>query len=365
MVAQLEKLIALNNVTTGYAALGRYAAEFPSLSAFFADFNFEHNLPGLSSNIRSALRRPSRELKRKINQDLTWLDKTDRHLISLFEPEYPALLKQTYDPPLCLFAQGNTALLNKPQIAIVGSRRATAVGQKIATEFAAKLSEVGLVITSGMATGIDAAGHQGALSRGTIAVLGTGCDRVYPLRNERLMIRIKENGLLISEYSLGREARPSQFPQRNRIVTGMSLGTIIVEAAEKSGTLISARLAMEQGREVFAIPGSIYGNQNKGCHRLIQQGAKLVQSIEDILEELPFIGIDVSTSNLRTLPRLDNVELDRAETSILAHLSSLPMSVDELFEVTSIPLTEIITLMLSLEMKGFVDLEPAGYVRSR
>ena len=122
---------------------------------------------------------------------------------------------------------------------------------------------------------------------------------------------------------------------------------------------------MEQGREVFAIPGSIYGNQTKGCHRLIQQGAKLVQSIEDILEELPFIGIDVSTSNLRTLPRLDNVELDRAETSILAHLSSLPMSVDELFEVTSIPLTEIITLMLSLEMKGFLDLEPAGYVRSR
>ena len=114
MVAQLEKLIALNNVTTGYAALGRYAAEFPSLSAFFADFNFEHNLPGLSSNIRSALRRPSRELKRKINQDLTWLDKADRYLISLFEPEYPTLLKQTYDPPLCLFAQGNIALLNKP-----------------------------------------------------------------------------------------------------------------------------------------------------------------------------------------------------------------------------------------------------------
>jgi DNA processing protein len=365
MVTQLEKLIALNNVTTGHVSMGRYATNFNSLAAFLTDFDFKKAVPRLASKIRSAIDNPDRQLNRKLKRDVAWLDNADCHLISLFDPEYPALLKQIYDPPLCLFAEGNVALLNQPQVAIVGSRRATSVGRKIATEFATKLSQVGLVITSGMATGIDAAGHHGALEQGTIAVLGTGCDRIYPARHERLMMRIKEKGLLISEYPLGREARSYQFPQRNRIVTGMSLGTLIVEAAEKSGTLISARLAMEQGREVFAVPGSIYGNQSFGCHKLIQQGAKLVQSIEDILEEFPLVRGDISTSILPTLPAADNVQLDSSEKAILALLSSMPMSLDELFEATSRPLSEISLLMLSMEMKGFVKLEPTGYVRSR
>lgn len=364
MVTDLEKLLALNNVTIGHVGLGRFASDFSSLSSFLNDFNFELAMPRLAAKIRLGLRRPSKELKQKVQQDMRWLQVRNHHLVSLFDPQYPSLLAQTYDPALCLFADGDITLLNKPQIAIVGSRRATALGSKTATEFARKLSQVGLIITSGMATGIDAAGHHGALDLGTIAVLGTGCDLVYPARHERLMMRIKEKGLVVSEYPLGRAARGYQFPQRNRIVTGMSLGTLIVEAAEKSGTLISARLAMEQGREVFAVPGSIYGRQSYGCHRLIQQGAKLAQSITDILEELPLSYIVDATSNRENLPEYPDIQLSKAEADILARLSSQPMSIDELFETTFVSLPEVISLLLALEMKGCVTRASEGYVRS-
>lgn len=220
---------------------------------------------------------------------LRWLEHSAaHHLIALGQESYPWLLQQIPDPPALLFLSGNPQLLHLPQLAVVGSRKPTANGFNDARCFSRALAELGWGITSGLAEGIDAAAHQGALESGgaTIAVLGTGIDRIYPARNQSLFEQIQQQGLLVSEYPLGTPPRGPNFPKRNRIVSGLSVGVLVVEAALKSGSLISARLAAEQDREVFAIPGSIHQPQNKGCHQLIRQGAKLTETVEDIHAEL-------------------------------------------------------------------------------
>jgi len=206
----------------------------------------------------------------------------------LGQADYPYLLRQISDPPLLLYLQGDSQLLHKPQLAIVGARRPTAMGASDARAFASALTELGWVVTSGLAEGVDASAHQGALQANgsTIAVLGTGIDCCYPAQHRGLQQQVAERGLLVSEYSLGTPPRGVNFPRRNRIVSGLSVGVLVVEAALKSGSLISARLASEQGREVFAIPGSIHQAQSKGCHQLIKQGAKLTETVMDIHEEL-------------------------------------------------------------------------------
>ncbi|MBB1489351.1 DNA-processing protein DprA [Oceanospirillum sediminis] len=222
------------------------------------------------------------------DQILHWLQHDKHRLICLGQEAYPWLLQQIPDPPAVLFLAGNAELLHLPQLAIVGSRKPTASGFNDARQFAQALAELGWTITSGLADGIDASAHQGALQVGgaTVAVLGTGIDRVYPARNKGLFEQIWQQGVLVSEYPLGTPPRGPNFPKRNRIVSGLSVGVLVVEAALKSGSLISARLAAEQDREVFAIPGSIHQPQNKGCHQLIKQGAKLTENVEDIHAEL-------------------------------------------------------------------------------
>jgi DNA processing protein len=236
-----------------------------------------------------ALAQPPAGLDRLTERTRTWLAGGERRaLLTLGDPLYPAALLETADPPLLLYAEGRLARLAKPALAIVGSRNPSAQGLANARAFAGALSAAGVVVVSGLALGIDAAAHEGALDGegGTIAVLGTGLDAVYPRRHVALAGRIAQDGLLLSEYALGTAPIANNFPLRNRIIAGLGLGTLVVEAALQSGSLITARLAAEAGREVFAIPGSIHSPQVKGCHALIKQGAKLVEETQDILDEL-------------------------------------------------------------------------------
>ncbi|MHB8744379.1 MAG: DNA-processing protein DprA [Sulfuricaulis sp.] len=225
---------------------------------------------------------------------LDWLAEPRHHLIVWSDPDYPSLLREIPDPPAMLYVLGDRCLLARPQLAIVGSRNPTPMGRDNARAFAANLAGAGLVITSGLALGVDGAAHRGALEAGgkTIALAGTGLDRVYPSAHRDLAHDISRHGALVSEFPLATPPRPENFPRRNRLISGLSLGTLVVEAALQSGSLITARLASEQGREVFAIPGSIHSPQSRGCHALIRQGAKLVETAQDVLEELgPLVSV--------------------------------------------------------------------------
>ncbi len=233
------------------------------------------------------------EITQGVDQDaliksLDWLSRTNNHLVTLADAHYPKALLEISDPPAIFYAKGNLALLNKPSIAIVGSRNASVQGEKNAEAFAQGLCEYGLCIVSGLALGIDGAAHRGALkgNGATIAVVGTGLDIVYPAKHRDLAHQIAEHGLIISEFALGTLSKPQNFQKRNRIISGLSLGCLVVEANLQSGSQITARLSAEQGREVFAIPGSIHSPMSRGCHQLIKQGAKLVDCLQDIIEEL-------------------------------------------------------------------------------
>ncbi len=231
------------------------------------------------------------------DHDIEWLQSAENHsIITLHCNEYPALLKRIDNPPPILFIKGNHALLKDPQLAIIGSRNPTKSGTDNALSFAKHLGRTGLCITSGLALGIDGSAHKGALQANgpTIAVIATGIDRVYPASHRELAHEIVKNGAIVSEFPIGTQPKAENFPRRNRIISGLSYGTLVVEAALQSGSLITARLAMEQNREVFAIPSSIHNPLAKGCHQLIRQGAKLVETAEDILEEMANV-IDLST----------------------------------------------------------------------
>lgn len=290
-----------------------------------------------------------------------WLDTgTQRDWVALGDARYPQALLQTADPPLLLYTQGDAELLNSPCLAIVGSRNPTPQGAENARAFAEHLGHAGLTIVSGLALGIDGAAHSGALAAGarTIAVVGTGLDRVYPRAHRELAHRIAERGLIISEFNLGTEPLAANFPQRNRIIAGMSLGTLVVEAALESGSLITARHAVESGREVFAIPGSIHSPQSRGCHALIKQGAKLVDEARDVLEELRW-------------PRLEPAAIPRAEATkavpdaLLDAMGYEPADMDRLQARTGWPTAQLSARLLELELQGLVSRLPGGlYQRS-
>ncbi len=236
----------------------------------------------------------------KIQSTLSWLQEDGNHLITLADTTYPQLLLEITDPPPILYAKGHLHWLNHASIAMVGSRSSTTQGEKNAEDFATNLANFGLCVVSGLALGIDGASHRGALkataenSAGTIAVVGTGLDIVYPARHLDLAHKIVQNGLIISEFPLGTPSKAQNFARRNRIISGLSLGCLVVEANVRSGSLFTAKLAAEQGREVFAIPGSIHSPVAKGCHLLIKQGAKLVESTQDIIDELSVDGMALS-----------------------------------------------------------------------
>ena len=290
----------------------------------------------------------------------TWLAaKSTRRILSLADADYPALLLQTADPPLLLFVEGDLAAFTGPALAIVGSRQATPQGRQNAVAFARALAQRGWVIVSGLAAGIDAAAHEGALQGNgrTIAVVGTGLDQVYPKSNQALAERIVANGLLVSEYLLGTPPLAANFPQRNRIIATLTRGTLVVEAAQQSGSLITARLAAEAGREVFAIPGSIHSPQSRGCHALLRQGAKLVETLEDVIEEMA--GTWAQPQLLDTPDEAFPVAADGADP-VLRALGHDPVTLDALMARCGWSAPELNARLLELELVGQVARLPGG-----
>jgi DNA processing protein len=305
-----------------------------------------------------------------IESDLRWLEHANHHFISFGSSAYPQLLAGIADPPIGLFVRGNPDILALPQLAMVGARNPTPTGRENAQDFAAHLAQCGLTITSGLALGIDAASHQGALQGGgsTIAVCGTGLDIDYPRANHDLAEAISANGALVSEFPLGTPALKANFPRRNRLISGLSLGTLVVEAAVQSGSLITARLAAEQGREVFAIPGSIHNPLARGCHQLIRQGAKLVETADDIFAELRALTDTLRAARPAASGREAAQEtrpaLDKDYEILLDALGFEPASVDSLIERTGLKADAVASMLLILELEGRIEPYPGGlYVR--
>ena len=289
---------------------------------------------------------------------LNWAAQAGNHLLTLADADYPQSLLSSDDPPLLLYAKGNTGMLNRPMLAMVGSRNATAQGVRDAEAFAGALGDAGLTIVSGLALGIDAAAHRGALATeaGTVAVIGTGADRLYPAKNEALARAIAEKGIVLSEFPLGTPALASNFPRRNRIIAGLGLGCLVVEAALRSGSLITARLAAESGREVFAMPGSIHSPLSRGCHQLIRQGAKLVEAAQDILEELRWDALPATANPADDSAAKPNDD----EEQVLALLGHAPCALDTLSARSGLTPADLLAMLLPMELAGRVAQLPGG-----
>ena len=282
---------------------------------------------------------------------LHWLSDPLNHIVTLADEAYPQALLNLPDPPTLLYVKGRLDLLNAPSLAVVGSRNATIQGMRNAEAFASSASSAGLCIVSGMAQGIDTAAHRGGLQEvgSSIAVVGTGLDKVYPASNRALAHELAEAGTIISEFHLGTPPLAANFPRRNRIISGLSLGCLVVEASVQSGSLITARMALEQGREVFAIPGSIHSPQSKGCHTLIKQGAKLVESVQDILEELGYRRAVAES----TEPSGDPHRLSQ-------HLGFDPADIETLAQRSGLTIAELSAILLQLELDGLIAALPGG-----
>lgn len=301
-----------------------------------------------------------------IEKTIAWTEQPGNHVLTLADADYPRTLLDTADPPLMLYVKGRIDLLSKPSIAIVGSRNATTQGILNAEKFAEILSQAGLTIVSGMALGIDTAAHQGSLrSRSggvgsTIAVIGTGADIVYPARNRTLAHQIADEGCIVSEYPLGMPAIAANFPRRNRIISGLARGVLVVEAAAQSGSLITARMALEQGRDVFAIPGSIHSPLSKGCHQLIKQGAKLVESAQDVLEELGHCKLAASSA---TVAAPSPASTDAAPAQLLSIMGFDPVDTNLLAERAGLDASAMHAQLLALELEGLIEMLPGGIYR--
>ncbi|NEX19656.1 DNA-protecting protein DprA [Thiorhodococcus mannitoliphagus] len=305
-----------------------------------------------------------------IEASLRWAERTDAYVLTLADAAYPPALREIPDPPPLLYVRGDLSLLTEPQLAIVGSRNPTPGGREITRELARALAAYGLVITSGMATGIDGIAHEAALEVGrTVAVLGTGPDLVYPAAHRELAHRIVESGALVSELPPGQGPLPQNFPRRNRIISGLCLGVLVTEAALKSGSLITARMALEQGREVFAVPGSIRSPLAQGCHSLIRDGAKLIQSPDEILTELApqlkaLIAADAGAAASQIRPL--EAALDEGQKALLDAMGFDPVAPDELIARTGLTADRISSMLLLMEIEGHVSSVPGGrYCRMR
>lgn len=318
---------------------------------------------------QALLEPPSEALNLLVEKTLAWHEQEGNAIVTLSCPEYPATLLETSDPPTILYAKGRFELLNSPvNLAVVGSRSASKQGINNAELFAKELTLNGLTIVSGLALGIDAAAHRGALdakhnSASTIAVIGTGCDIVYPARNRELAHRIAADGLIISEFPIGTKALANHFPRRNRIISGLAQGVLVVEAALQSGSLITARQALEQNREVFAIPGSIHSPIARGCHLLIRQGAKLVESAQDVLEELHFPTLLTPSVSMNS--EYDTIKsLGATSQLILEQLGFDPCNTDELASRTELSIAVLSAELMLLELSGLIEKHP-GNIYSR
>tara|TARA_R100001377_G_scaffold79027_3_gene57037 strand:+ start:114 stop:1265 length:1152 start_codon:yes stop_codon:yes gene_type:complete len=331
---------------------------------------------GLSVKQLQAFHQPDWQ---KITQIIQASDTCNSAIICYDDTSYPQLLKQIYDPPLVIFVQGNSLILNAPQIAVVGSRSASAGGRDTAFRLCQQLAQHNFVITSGLALGIDAAAHQGAINEpaSTIAVVATGLDQVYPSRHRSLVHKIiASSGAIISEFVPGTEARAGHFPKRNRLISGLSLGVLVVEAELKSGSLITARCALEQNRDVFAIPSSIENKQAKGCHWLIKQGAKLVEQCADIMDEFAFadkpsLHLKSEEKLLKSATHCTHKGGDEIKQKVLCNdalLDSVGFEitpVDKVVLRSKLPVEEVLTRLTMLELNGLVSAVPGGYIRTQ
>lgn len=319
-----------------------YAASYASLTGV------------VSKNIAEGIRRGTDAVN--LDPLFTWLGHEHNHIVTLADAEYPQALLQIPDPPPLLYVKGRLDLLNHPAMAVVGSRNATPQGKMNAELFSRNLSDSGLCIVSGMALGIDAAAHRGGLdgASSSIAVVGTGLDIVYPSRNHALAHALAQHGSLISEFPLGTTALAHNFPRRNRIICGMSLGCLVIEAAIRSGSLITARLAVEQGREVFAIPGSIHSPVSKGCHALIKQGAKLVECANDILDELKWLPLQNPVATNDESPPQNN------RHPLLDALGFDPVGIDTLTARSGLTSDTVCAMLLQMELEGRIAALPGG-----
>ena len=336
---------------------------YPEPAQLFRQGNVD---PDLGQALRDYLRQPDHAA---VERDLAWLEADpQRHILTLDDARYPALLHDIPDRPPLLYLHGDIDLLDTPQLAMVGSRNPTATGSETAFDFARHLAAVGITITSGLALGVDAASHRGALKAkgSTIAVFGTGLDRVYPARHKALAHEIvAQGGLLVAEMPPGTPPLAGNFPRRNRIISGLSLGTLVVEAALRSGSLITARMAAEQGREVFAIPGSIHNPLARGCHRLIREGAKLVETAEDVLEELaPHLREALDRYENQSVAATTLEPLDAEYQHLLGCLGDEPTAVDTLVERSGLTAEAISSMLLLMELRGLVATAPGGYMRT-
>jgi DNA processing protein len=339
------------------AVAGLLLARLGGPAALLAATSADLAAAGVSAAGRHALTQPD---ETALERDLRWLEAPGRTLLTPDDLHYPPQLLLIAGAPPALFVLGDPAALSLPQLAIVGSRAATAAGRETAFEFAGRLAAAGLAITSGLATGIDAAAHRGALATGgrTIAVCGTGLDQVYPAEHAALAASIAAQGALVSEFSTGTAPLASNFPRRNRLLSGLARGVLVIEAAARSGSLITARLAGEQGRDVMAVPGSIHNALARGCHRLIKDGAALVESPEDVLAAL---GLSVlakaSETGAQTTggPRNSSAELDSAEEMLLNALGFEPADLDKLVERTGFPAHTVASKLQLLELEGRIE----------
>jgi DNA processing protein len=363
--------LALARSPGGRATLGTLLDEHGTPAALFTAKPSRLRAAGLDDAALAWLAAPDWA---RVDADLAWLERSGTTLIVRGGADYPPLLALAPDPPLVLFVRGRPEVLTLPALAIVGSRNPTAPGRRDAEGFAHTLGSAGFTIVSGLALGIDAAAHQGALAAGapTVAVCATGLDRVYPARHRELAHRIVEQGALVSEFAPDTPPLKHHFPLRNRIIAGLSLGTLVVEAAAQSGSLITARLAGEAGRGVFAIPGSIHNPLAKGCHRLIRDGATLVENAADVVAELGDLAGITATANAAhaasgAAPEArreieDDVDVERAR--VFAEVDWAPTPLDAIVERSGLPIAVVSSALLMLELHGRVAAQAGGrYVR--
>lgn len=326
---------------------------------------------GLDSKTAKEISRAGRgclaaEPARRLEANLDWQQDDMNRILTIHSKEYPVLLSSIPDPPPLLYVRGNSECLRMPLIAMVGSRNPSAGGKRNARRFAGELVKTGLGVASGMAQGIDVESHRGALQEDgmTVAVLGTGIDRCYPAGNKKVFEQVAEDGALVSEFPLGTPPLPHHFPRRNRIISGLSMGVLVVEASLKSGSMITARFALEQGREVFAIPGSIHNPVARGCHKLISEGAKLVQQVGDITEECLSQFEPVACAGTKKEQATTDPELPGDLKKVLAAVGFDPLSMDALVLDSGLGVEEIAVALMDLELRGLVRRDSTGYVLS-
>lgn len=348
--------LALNRMPfIGPQTVKKLLSRWPSLSDLFSLSPVRLIQAGLPEKLALSI---SQFNQKEIEADLDWEQATHHHLLTWEDPRYPALLREIHDPPFVLYATGDLSCFNQPCLAIIGTRKPSPSGKETARRFAYELGQLPLTIVSGLALGIDAEAHKGCLQAGgkTIAVLGTGIDRIYPRQHAALGDEISEKGLLLSEFPLKSPPIAGHFPRRNRIISGLSLSILVVEAAIRSGTLITARLALEQNRDVLAIPGSIHNPQSRGSHYLLQQGAKLVTCAQDVVEEMTLINQTVSTAG-------NSKPLATNRKNLVQCVGFEMTTLDQVMSRSGLDLEEAACELAMLELEGVIQSVPGGYIR--